>query len=109
MKLAVENSCATCDAFLVNKALQVKVGLPRQGWCRANPPALVQAMMQIMTPRGPEVQPGFQGAFPPVTSDWWCRQWRFAGRVTTGEIIDHEDISDAANKGISDAANKPAA
>lgn len=93
MKLAFEHSCSNCDAFLANKDLQVKLGMPRQGWCRANPPALVQTMLQQMGPRGLEMQPAFQGVFVPTASDCWCRQWR-----QLSQIIDYEDMPDAANK-----------
>jgi hypothetical protein len=93
MKLAFERTCGNCDAFLANKDLQVKLGMPRQGFCRANPPTLVQVMMQQMTSRGMEMQPAFQGVFVPTASDCWCRQWKVAS-----QIIDHEDIPDAADK-----------
>ena len=92
MKLAFEHSCSNCNAFLANKDVQVKFGYPRQGWCRANPPALVQTMVQSMGPRGVEMTPAFQGVFVPTASDCWCRKWR------TGQIIDYEDVPDAANK-----------
>jgi hypothetical protein len=67
-------NCGNCDAFLANKDIQVKLGFARQGWCRANPPQLVQVMLA-----GPNGQPapGFQGVFTPTASDCWCRQWRF--------------------------------
>jgi hypothetical protein len=96
MKLAVEQSCATCDAFLVNKDLQVKLGQPRQGWCRANPPVLVQTMVPVQTIRGTEMAPGFQGVFAPTASDCWCRQHR--PLLAAARIIEHEDTPDAANK-----------
>jgi hypothetical protein len=81
MRQNVERSCATCDAFLLNKDLQVKLGMARQGWCRAEPPKLVQSMVQQMGPRGMEVLPGFQGMFVPTASDCWCRQWKAAGAI----------------------------
>lgn len=93
MKLNVERSCATCDAFLLNKELQVKLGMPRQGWCRAEPPKLVQTMVPVPTPRGMEMAPGFQGMFVPTASDCWCRQYQ-----AVGQVIDYEELPDAANK-----------
>ena len=74
--------CGNCDAFLRNKDLTVKLGFPAQGWCRANPPALVQAILQ--GPNGQPV-PGYQGMFVPTASDCWCRLWHRAGQV-----IEHE-------------------
>jgi hypothetical protein len=90
MKLGFERNCGNCDAFLRNKDLQVKPGLAHQGWCRANPPVLIQVMMQQMTPRGMEMAPAFQGVFPPTASDCWCRQWRSSTATfdTTMEPID---------------------
>jgi hypothetical protein len=73
-----EQSCGNCDAFLKNKDLQVKFGQPHQGWCRAKPPSLVQVMVPVnkFAPGGPQLAPGWQGVFPPTSSDVWCREWR---------------------------------
>ena len=73
-----EQSCANCDAFLKNKDLVVKFGQPHQGWCRARPPKLVQVMVPVtsrLDPHGQQLAPGWQGVFPPTSSDVWCREW----------------------------------
>jgi hypothetical protein len=99
-----KQSCGNCDAFLANKDIQVKLGFVRQGWCRANPPALVQ--MLAAGANGQPV-PVYQGVFVPTASDVWCRQWRFKDPdfrevdAPRKQVIDLE-ATDAAN-------NKPTA
>ena len=69
----VKPCCATCDAFRGNDAMNPKSGQVRQGWCCANPPTLIQVMVQTAL-HGP--QPGMQGAWPPTDADKWCRAWK---------------------------------
>lgn len=66
-----EQSCGTCNSYFGNPQANPKSGEPRQGWCRAMPPCLVQVMVQGVS--GP--RPGTQGAWPTCNSDQWCRAW----------------------------------
>jgi hypothetical protein len=73
------SSCGNCDAFLANKNVPFQMGKPLQGWCRAKPPQLMQVMVQVnsrLAPNGAQMAPGWQGVFPPTSSDVWCREWR---------------------------------
>ena len=93
-----QQCCGNCKAFLKNKDLVVKPGLPHQGWCRAKPPSLVQVMVQVnskFAPGGAQMAPGWQGVFPPTSSDVWCAEWhprstKHQERLppSEGEIID---------------------
>lgn len=60
---------------------------PRTGTCHFNPPVIMQVMMPNMAamlqPGQPSMQPGLQGAWPPVDlQEGWCGKWCMA---TEGE------------------------
>jgi hypothetical protein len=77
--MLAEMKCENCNAWMPNKDHQVKKGglAQQQGWCRAKPPIVISLMMPgPMGPQGPTMVPAQQGAFPPVTADWWCREWQ---------------------------------
>jgi len=74
-----QQSCGNCNAYLPNKASNPRAGQPRQGWCRAAPPMLMQGMApapgSIMSASGPQMVPVLQGMWPPTNEDAWCRAW----------------------------------
>lgn len=67
-------SCSTCNAFLANKAQNPPTSQPRQGWCRANPPGLMETMQPHALQPGQMVRV-HQGVWPPTAADQWCRAW----------------------------------
>jgi hypothetical protein len=67
--------CATCNAWLPNKQANPRAGVPRQGWCRAAPPGVVQVPVQ--GPLGQQ-QLGVQGVWPTSNADQWCRGYEAA-------------------------------
>ena len=71
-------SCANCNAFIADSSHKVGPGQPQNGWCRAKPPNLVQVMVPVsskLAPQGQQMAPGWQGVFPPTSTDVWCRAW----------------------------------
>jgi len=85
--------CGNCDAFLRNKDVEVKLGFPQQGWCRAKPPQLVQLMVPGQQPG--QLVPAYQGVFTPTASDVWCREWKSSKIV---EVNNDWTPGHAANK-----------
>jgi hypothetical protein len=83
------NSCQNCNAYQRDKNIEVKLGHPQRGWCRAATPNLIQ--VGTPQPNG-QIQINFDGIFVPVWNTMWCRQWQAA-----------------AAREPDDAANKPAA
>src|SRR5689334_14530207 len=71
-KLAAQ-SCATCNAFLPNKAQRPIPGQAQVGWCRANPPVAAQVM--VANPLSGQPTTHWQGVFSPTMADYWCRNW----------------------------------
>lgn len=90
-----EQNCDNCGFFLVNTDLQVKKGLPRQGWCRAHPPTLVMGVQQQMTLQGMQMVPVAQGQFPPTAANVWCGDWQSVG-ARNARVIEHEQSTRAA-------------
>jgi hypothetical protein len=64
-----QQSCRNCNAFRPNTKLNPKSGEPRQGWCVATPPAIMQIPVQGIN--GPQI--GIQGTWPTTNADLWCR------------------------------------
>jgi hypothetical protein len=77
----LRKSCASCDAFLPNPAANPKAGQARQGWCRANPPGLMETMQPHPVAPGQMVRVQ-QGVWPPTAADQWCRAWQLAEEQT---------------------------
>jgi hypothetical protein len=103
MKQPTKPCCGNCDAFLANKDAPFQMDRPRQGWCRARPPQLMQVMVQVnskLAPQGAQMAPGWQGVFPPTASDVWCREWRpdLAFRGSTNQTIDLQANDATANE-----------
>lgn len=69
-------SCGNCDAFSPNTAANPASGQPRQGWCRAQPPQMMQIMMPPNPLSGGGPVPGVQGMWPPTNTSSWCRGWQ---------------------------------
>lgn len=72
-----QDCCANCNAWAPNAQANPPSGKPRQGWCRASPPMLVQTMQQVnaIQAGGPTMVPAYHGVWPPVNSDMWCRAY----------------------------------
>ena len=92
-------NCGNCDAFGRNRDIQVKLGHPHQGWCRASPPTLVT---MVMPGKDGQPLPAYQGVFAPTASDLWCRQWR-------SKTVTLEAQARPVGVEMPDATNKPAA
>jgi hypothetical protein len=69
--------CGNCNAFQQGTDKRAN---PRQGWCRAGPPGLVQGMSQNPLQPG-QIVPTFQGMWPPVQNNGWCRAWELEERI----------------------------
>ena len=75
-------NCGNCNAFAPNKGANPPAGQPREGSCCADPPRLMQGQAVMpgshLNPRGPQMMPVIQGAWPPTAADRWCRKWELA-------------------------------
>jgi hypothetical protein len=73
-----KQSCATCNAFVPNRAAPASGGAV-QGSCVSGPPALMQGMAPVpgsgLSANGPQMMPVVQGVWPPTAADRWCRMW----------------------------------
>jgi hypothetical protein len=76
----MKQCCGTCDAFVPNKAATPGPGQAQLGHCAAGPPSLMQGMAAIpgsqLHPAGPQMMPVVQGAWPPTSSEKWCRAYQ---------------------------------
>lgn len=87
-----QQSCGTCNAWLPNPQANPKSGEPRQGWCRAMPPTLVQTTItagSALDVGGPRTLPALQGVQPPQSSAGWCRAFE--------PIEDDDDRTESAS------------
>ena len=72
-----QQSCVNCNAWVPNAAANPQSGKPRQGWCRAAPPGIMQGVQMpgpLAKPGTPPI-PTLNGVWPPTDSNMWCRQW----------------------------------
>lgn len=71
-----QQSCANCNVFAPNPGANPQADEPRQGWCRAQPPAMMPVMVQApgsaLSPKGPQMT---QAMWPPTNTSAWCRAW----------------------------------